>query len=164
MLPFFTVCHGKAHGKSAIFCRVPVHVAHGKGGILCRVPDHVAHGKLSMWHAESTGQLYFAVGPRKHTARKRTHGKYTVCRTSFAVCCLSCVTYGKDSLFAVCFGTRQSHCFPCVLAHGKPTVSPGVRTWTPRFMHDSAYTSPERPSQGTALVCLRSRHQLKHIS
>ena len=51
----FAVCHGKAHGKAAILCRVLVHVAHGKGGIVCRVPDHVAHGKQPTWHARSTG-------------------------------------------------------------------------------------------------------------
>ena len=91
----FAVCHGKAHGKSAILCRVPIHVAHGKGGIVCRVPDHVAHDKLPTWHAGSTGQLYFAVGPRKHTAIAVCPKKGTwqtpcmpteLCRALFTVC------------------------------------------------------------------------------
>ena len=112
--PFFAVCHGKAHGKAVILCRVPVHVAHGKGGIVCRVPDHVAHGKLSTWHAGLTGQLYFAVGPILHTAKclpcaqDVAHGKLALCRPLFAVSCLPCVTLGKH--FAECkpaFGTWQ---------------------------------------------------------
>ena len=126
----FAVCHhflqcamARHTAKLPFFCRVPVHVAHGKGGIVCRVPDHVAHDKLPTWHAGSTGQLYFAVGPIKHTAmalpcaQKRAHGKHPVCRPSFAVRCLPCVTHGKSFVecfwvFAVCFGTRQTHCFP----------------------------------------------------
>ena len=116
MPPFFAVCHGKAHGKAAILCRVPVHVAHGKGGIVCRVPRivHTAKGLClscakplrhtanRLFHGVFASALYFAVGPILHTAkclpcaRDVAHGKLALCRPLFAVSCLPCA-----------LGTRQ---------------------------------------------------------
>ena len=135
MPPFFAVCHGKAHGKAAILCRVPVHVAHGKGGIVCRVPrtGHTAKGLCwpcakplrhtanRLFHGVFASALYFAVGPILHTAkclpcaRDVAHGKLALCRPLFAVSCLPCVTLGKHfaeckPVFAVCpWHTANGH-------------------------------------------------------
>ena len=132
MPPFFAVCHGKAHGKAVILCRVilcrvPVYVAHGKGGIVCRVPrtGHMAKGLClpcakplrhtanRLCHVLLDTALYFAVSLILHTAkylpcaRDVAHGKLTLCRPLFAVSCLPCVTLGKffaecKPAFAVC--------------------------------------------------------------
>ena len=115
MPPFFAVCHGKTHGKSAILCRVPVHVAHGKGGIICRVPGtgHTAKGPClpcakplrhtanRLFHGVFASAHYLAVGPIMHTAkclpcaRDVAHGKLALCRPLFAVSCLPCVTLAE---------------------------------------------------------------------
>ena len=127
MSPFFAVCHGKAHGKAAILCHLPVHVAHGKDGIVCRVPrtGHTAKGLClpcakplrhtanRLFHGVFASGLYFAVGPIMHTskclpcAQDVAHGKLALCRPLFAVSCLPCVTLGKHfaeckPAFAVC--------------------------------------------------------------
>jgi len=62
---FFAVCHGKAHGKAAILCRVPVHVAHGKGGIVCRVP-RTGH--------TTKGLCLPCAKPLRHTANRLFNG------------------------------------------------------------------------------------------
>ena len=108
-LPFFAVCLSTWHtAKVALFavCLTMWHTANSPRGMLGR-----------------RGNFIFAVGPIKHTAmalpcaRKRAHGKHPVYRPSFAVRSLPCVTHGKSFaecffVFAVCFGTRQTHCFP----------------------------------------------------
>ena len=89
-LPFFAVCHDRAHGKGPLFAVCQAVTAHGKQ----TVPRDYASA------------LYFAVGPILHTAkclpcaRDVAHGKLALCRPLFAVSCLSCVTLGKH--FAEC--------------------------------------------------------------
>ena len=104
-LPFFAVCLSTWHtAKVALFavCLTTWHTANCPRGMLGRRGNFILP-----WARENTRQL--------PCARKRAHGKHPVCRPSFAVRCLPCVTHGKSFaecfwVFAVCFGTRQTHC------------------------------------------------------
>ena len=147
------MCHGKAHGKAAILCRVPVHVAHGKGGIVCRVPrtghttkglclpcaKPLRHTANRLFNRVATSALYFAVCPIIHTtkclpcARNVAHGKLALCRPLFAVSCLPCVTLGKHfdeckTAFAVCPWHTANRHSPVVEHSCNVNVSVRVRT------------------------------------